>query len=299
MRAVFLVNPASGNGSTGKKWPKLAARAAELGLPGEVLFSERPGHLTELARSVASPDAFLVVVGGDGTLNEVVNGIVGSGATLAVLPNGTGQDFGRTYDIPQKFDAAVNVAVNGVTRTVDVGKVTFTAADGTTQVRHFASMGSVGMSGAVADRANGMSKALGGKATFYYALTRVFLSWRNGEVTTRFEGGERRGLMNNVVVANGKYAGGGMMLAPGAVPDDGVFDIVFFGDVSKLDFITTSPKLYGGGHLKHKKVDVVRSPWIEVESTRPLPIELEGEPSGTTPVRFEIVPAALNVRVPA
>ena len=111
---VFLVNPASANGSTAKRWPKLRARATELGLDGDELLSERPGHLTELARSAAAEGKLIVVVGGDGTLNEVVNGIAGTGAEIAVLPNGTGQDFGRTHDIPTRFDDAVRVAIDGV-----------------------------------------------------------------------------------------------------------------------------------------------------------------------------------------
>jgi len=291
---AFLVNPASGNGSTGRRWEKLHARAAELGLTGRTLLSERPGHLIELARGAAAEHALLVVVGGDGTLNEVVNGVAGSGAELAVLPAGTGQDFGRTYGIPARFDDAVRVALTGETRTIDLGRVTFAGGE-----RLFANVGSVGMSGAVARRANGMSKALGGRATFYYALVREFATWRNGEVTVTFDDGERRGPMHDVIVANGQWHGGGMRLAPGARSDDGLFDAVLIGDISKRDFVTTSPKLYRGGHVHHPRVEVVRSATVAVDAAEPLPLEVEGEPVGTTPARFEIVPRALRVRVPA
>ena len=114
MKAVFLVNPASANGSTGKRWPR-APRAgrSELGLDAEPLLSERPGQLIELAREAAAAHELLVVVGGDGTLNEVVNGVAGLDAELAVLPAGTGQDFGRTHGIPTGFDEAVRVALDG------------------------------------------------------------------------------------------------------------------------------------------------------------------------------------------
>src|SRR5439155_24798060 len=120
----------------------------------------------------------LVVVGGDGTLNEVVNGIAGTGAELAVLAAGTGQDFGRTHGIPTRFDDAVRVALEGRPRTIDLGRVSFREGE-----RWFANVASVGMSGAVARRANSMSKALGGRATFYYALVREFVAWQNTEVT--------------------------------------------------------------------------------------------------------------------
>jgi diacylglycerol kinase (ATP) len=145
-----------------------------------------------------------------------------------------------------------------------------------------------------------MSKALGGKATFFYALTRVFLEWENTEVTVHLDGGtERRGRMHDVIVANGVWHGGGMQLAPDAVPDDGQFDVVLIGDVGKVDFLTTAPKIYRGRHVLHPKVEVLRSAHVEVEAGEHLPIELEGEQVGTTPAHFELVPGALRVRVPS
>jgi diacylglycerol kinase (ATP) len=266
---------------------------------GDALFSERPGQLIELARSAVEGGAQLVVaVGGDGTVNEVVNGLAGSTAELATIPIGTGMDFGRTYGIPTRFDDAVRVAVEGETRTVDAGLVRFRSWRGGEESRFFANVGSVGMSGAVAQRVNGMSKALGGRATFFYALTRVFLSWQNTEVTVRLDDAERRARMHDVIVANGVWHGGGMMLAPDARPDDGLFDVVLIGDVSKTDFLTTAPKIYKGKHVGHPKVEVLRSARVEVESDEHLPIEVEGEQPGTTPAVFEIVPGALRVRVP-
>ncbi len=293
----FLVNPASGNGTTGRRWPALERRARELGLAGEVLLSEGPGHLSELAAQ-APAGSLLVVVGGDGTLNEVVNGAAGTGAELAVIPAGTGRDFGRTYAIPRSFDDAVAVAATGVTRTIDLGRAVFTSADGSEQSRLFANAASVGMSGEVASRVNSMSKRLGGRATFYAALVFEFLRWKNTEMTVSFDGGERRGFLHDAIVANGRFLGGGMMLAPGADPGDGLFDLVLVGDVSKLDFVTTSPKLYSGGHIGHPRIEVVQSPWVTVTAAKPLSAELDGEQLGTTPVRFEVVPGALRLRVP-
>jgi YegS/Rv2252/BmrU family lipid kinase len=296
---VFLVNPASGNGATGRRWPELKRRAEALGLVGQVLLSERPGQLTELAAEAARAGSLIVVVGGDGTLNEVVNGAAGTGAEIAVIPAGTGRDFGRTYGIPKRFDDAVRVALDGRTRTVDLGRALFRQPDGSEGSRLFANAGSVGMSGGVARRANSMSKRLGGRATFYAALALEFFGWKNTELTVRFEGGERRALMHDAIVANGQFLGGGMKLAPAAQPDDGLFDLVLVGDVSKLDFVTTSPKLYSGGHIGHPRIEVVRSPWVSIEASDPMLLELDGEHGGTTPVRFEVVPGALVVRVPA
>jgi YegS/Rv2252/BmrU family lipid kinase len=258
------------------------------------VLSEFPGHLAQAAGEAR--DSLLVVVGGDGTLNEVVNGAAGSGAEIAVLPSGTGQDFGRTHGIPDDFDGAVRVALVGDTRTIDLGRVEL--ADGTN--RFFANVGSAGMSGAVARRANAMTKRLGGKATFFYALTREFLAWQNTRVMVELDDGARReGAMHDVIVANGHWHGGGMKLAPDAEQDDGLFDVVFIGDVNKLDFLTTAPKLYSGRYLSHPKVELLRSSSVAISAAKPLPLEVDGEPIGATPARFVVVPSALRLRVPA
>jgi diacylglycerol kinase family enzyme len=209
-------------------------------------------------------------------------------------------DFGRTYGIGTRFDDAVRTAATGVARTVDVGRVSYREWNGADAERYVANVGSVGMSAAVAQRANGMSKALGGKATFFYALTRVFFEWQNTNVSVHLDDGtHREGRMHDVIVANGQYHGGAMWLAPNAKPDDGLFDVVLIGDVTKRDFLTTAPKIYKGTYLAHPKVELLRSRSVAVEAPEHLPIELDGEQVGTTPARFEIVPNALRVRVPA
>ena len=256
------------------------------------MLSEFPGHLAQAARETNG--SLLVVVGGDGTVSEVVNGVAGTGAEIALLSSGTGEDFGRTHGVPDSFDDAVRTVLDGETRTIDVGRVECEGSPG----RFFANVGSAGMSGAVARRANAMSKALGGKVTFFYALTRVFLEWENTEVVVKLDDGERRGRMHDVIVANGVWHGGGMMLAPEAKSDDGLFDVVFIGDVGKVDFLTTAPKIYKGKHVAHPKVEVVRSAHVDVDASEHLPIEVEGEQVGTTPAAFEVVPGALRVRVP-
>ena len=243
----------------------------------------------------------VVAVGGDGTLNEVVNGLVRAKASteLATIPLGTGMDFVRTHGIPTRFDDAVVTARDGVGRAVDVGRVTYRTWAGEEAERYVANVGSVGMSAAVAQRANGMSKAAGGKATFFYALVRVFLEWDNTTVSVELDDGARReGRMHDVVVANGQYHGGGMWLAPDASWSDGLFDVLLIGDITKRDFVTTAPKIYKGTHLAHPKVELVRSRVVSVDAPERLPIELDGEQLGTTPVRFEVAPAAVRVRVP-
>jgi YegS/Rv2252/BmrU family lipid kinase len=240
-----------------------------------------------------------VAIGGDGTVNEIVNGIAGLDVELAVIPRGTGWDFVRTYGIPRKLEAAVEVALRGHTRVIDLGRARYLGWDGAEGETLFANVASAGMSGAIAKRANDTSKALGGKVSYAWATLSVFSRWQNGEVTVLIDGDEHRGRMHDVIVANGRYLGGGMKMLPEAEPDDGRLDVLLIGDLTKRDLLLTLPKTYRGTHLPHPKATAVSGAVVEVEAAEPLPVQLDGEQPGTTPVRFEIVPQALRLRVPA
>jgi diacylglycerol kinase (ATP) len=240
-----------------------------------------------------------VAVGGDGTVNEIANGIAGLEVELAVIPRGTGWDFVRTYRIPRKLEDAVEVALNGRTREIDLGRARYRAWAGGDGESLFANIASAGMSGAIAKRANETSKALGGKVSYAWATLAVFSRWRNDEVTVRVDGEEHTGRMHDVIVANGRYLGGGMKMLPEAEPDDGRFDVLLIGDLTKRDLMLTLPKTYRGTHLPHPKATLLRGARVEVEAPEPLPVELDGEQPGTTPVSFEVVPRALRLRVPA
>ena len=299
IKTVFLVNPAAENGAAGRRWPELAHEAASLGLQGETRFSERPGHLTELAREAAADADLLVAVGGDGTVNEVVNGIAGLDVELALIPRGTGGDFVRTFGIPRKLDRAVEVALRGRTRAIDLGRGRYRSWAGEDEESYFANIASAGMSGAIAKRTNETSKALGGKVSYAWATVAVFSRWRSDEVRVRVDGTEQAGRMHDVIVANGRYLGGGMKMVPEADPDDGLLDVLLIGDLTKRDLLLTMPKTYRGKHLPHPKATLLRGTTVEIDAPEPLPVELDGEQPGTTPVRFEIVPRALRLRVPA
>ncbi len=264
-----------------------------------MLFSREPEHLRELARQAAGEGAGLVVaVGGDGTVNEVASGLVGTGTDLAVLPRGTGVDFVRTYRIPKRLEDAVEVALRGETREIDAGRVGFRAWSGEPAEAWFVNVAGVGMSGAIAKRTNESSKALGGKTSYLWSTIAVFARWRNTEVQVTVDGEDRSGRMHEVIVANGRYLAGGMMMCPEADPADGLFDVLVIGDITKRDLIQTLPKIYRGTHLPHPKAELLRGAEVAVDAEEPLPIQLDGEQPGTTPVRFEIVPRALRLRVP-
>ena len=244
-----------------------------------------------------------MVVGGDGTVHEVVNGLVSSGASgeveLAVLPRGTGKDLVRSLRIPCELGRALQVARDGSLRAVDVGRAAYASWDGSRAEAYFANFGGAGVSGAIARRANRSSKALGGRISFFAATIAVFARWQSARVTVDIDGVQRSGDMFEVLVMNGDYAAGGMWVTPEAEPDDGLLDVLLIGDVTKTDFVRTFPKIYRGKHLSHPKIDVVRGSAVQVDAATALPIVLDGEQPGTTPARFELVPRALRVRVPA
>ena len=268
---------------------------------GDAHISGTPGQLGDLARDAAQAGAeLLVVVGGDGSVNEVVNGVAGvEGIEVAVIPRGTGWDFVRTFDIPRDLDRAIEIALSGDVREIDLGLVTYRTWAGLEGRAYFANVASAGISGAIARRANDSSKALGGKISYYWATLAVFVRWKTGELRVSVDDEIRAGKMIDAVVANGRFLGGGMMMLPEAEPDDGQFDVLLIGDVTKRDLLLTLPKSYRGKHLPHPQLEVLRGRVVTVDADEPLPIELDGEQPGTTPARFEIVPRALRLRVPA
>ena len=215
-----------------------------------------------------------------------------------MIPRGTGVDFVRTYGIPSKLEDAVEIALRGETRAIDAGRVGYRAWSGEPGEAWFFNVAGVGMSGAVAKRTNESSKALGGKVSYLWSTLAVFARWQNTEVRVTVDGEERSGLMHEVIVANGRYLGGGMLMVPDASPDDGLFDVLLLGDLTKADLVKTMPKVYRGTHLPHPKAELLRGAAVSVDSDEALPVQLDGEQPGTTPVRFELVPQALRLKVP-
>ena len=239
-----------------------------------------------------------MAVGGDGTVNEVVNGIGPGAATeLAVIPRGTGIDFVRSFEIPTKLEDALRVALTGRPKPIDVGRATYRSWDGDVVSSHFVNVASAGMSGAIAKRVN-ESKSRLPRTSYFLATFSVFARWQTTEVRVSVDDEIRGGLMRDVIVANCRYFGAGMMICPEADPDDGLLDTLLIGDVTKTDLVRTLPKIYRGTHLPHPKAELLRGSMISVEADVPLPVELDGEQPGTTPVKFDVVPKALRLRVP-
>ena len=300
---VFIVNPASANGRTRRRWPghETVFRRI-LGDRMDVRMTLRPGHAADLARSaVQAGTATVVVVGGDGTLNEVANGFLdGTGrpwnpdARLALLSIGTGADFVKTFPSPRRVEDVANRIVVGESRTIDVGLCEFVDA-GTPRARYFVNVAEFGSGGAVVDRVNRTTKILGGKTSFLIAILRTLPRYENTLVSYEADAAPSREIrMNDFVVANGRYFGGGLMPAPSADLSDGLLDIVIIGDIDFKTARRNLPLLRRGEHLSLDEITHFRCRELRVQSNEEM-IDLDGEFIGRHPTRFAVIPDALPI----
>ncbi|MDP9324939.1 MAG: diacylglycerol kinase family lipid kinase [Candidatus Dormibacteraeota bacterium] len=304
MKTVFVVNPASANGRTGKEWPGLSAKLTSLGIEHEAALTRAPAEATKLTATALRNGADVVVaVGGDGTLNEVANGFFLNGdpppgSAIALMPYGTGGDFRRTFGIPTELEKVAEMLKSNSQRKIDAGRINMQSLDDIPLTRHFVNIADAGIGGVVVDRVNHASKILGGKATFNLVSLRTLLTFKPPVVEVRTDERNWEGKAQNVVIANGEYFGGSMHVAPGAKPDDGKFDIVVFGDIGGFEAIRQINDIYKASHVKNPKVQTWRAAEVEVLSGERVLIDVDGEMCGTLPAKFKVLPQALKLVVP-
>ncbi len=313
---LVIVNPASAGGATGEKWPGTASALRTHFGAFSCAFTEKSGDGQVIAaRGARAGRRFIIACGGDGTISEVANGILESGADveLGVLPSGTGGDFRRTLRIPARAGDAALALRMGVTRTIDVGRVTYINNEGITATRFFLNVASFGMGGVVIERVKEKSvpwlpanaaKFVGGSGAFAAAALHTALTFTKPTVTLRLDDKPEFHLqVANLCVANAQYFGGGMHIAPQAKVNDGQLDIVAVGNLSALSIFANSYRLYLGTHLGMQQVHHARGTRLSARPERGDPpaarLEVDGELVGRLPASFEVVPAALRVRVPA
>jgi YegS/Rv2252/BmrU family lipid kinase len=307
---LLIVNPKSASGTTKDRWAEMAADFRVHFGPFQVAFTKHAGDAAEIAKRGAEQGRKLIIAcGGDGTVNEVANGIIESGrdVELGILPSGTGGDFRRTLGISNTEREAARELRTGETRSMDVGKVTFQNFDNETVTRYFVNVSSFGLSASIIERVkktsflNWLPKSfLRGKTNFAVSTLQEVLDLTFKTVRVRLDDGEERPLNTvNFCVCNARYFGGGMMIAPDSSVTDGVFDVVNIGDIKTAKILLNAWKLYGGTHLTLPEVRASHARRVEVSSADEINIEIDGELPGKLPATFEIVPAALKIRVPA
>jgi len=300
-KPVVIVNRSAGGGLSDAGWARLSTAVADGLGPFSPVFTEHRGHATELARAAAEAGAPLVVAfGGDGTINEVANGLLGTRTPLGIIPRGTGGDFRRTLDLPEDVTKAAARLKQARPRSIDAGSVKLRDHDGNPIERRFVNVSSVGFSAAVADRANRSSKRLGAKAAFLGATVRTLVGTDNADLVLRIDDGEpmRRKAMF-VAMGNGCYFGGGMKVCPEADLQSGTLDVVLVGDLSRLDVILKTNRLYDGTHMQMKEVFHCTARKVHIESADPsqkVLVELDGETPGQLPATFEVLPGALMLQ---
>jgi YegS/Rv2252/BmrU family lipid kinase len=245
----------------------------------------------------------------------VANGILASDAKeteLGILPSGTGGDFRRTLAIPSSAEDAARALRRGKTRTIDAGRVTYLNHEGLEESRFFLGVASCGLSAHVIERVKGekegwagafLKGSVNGKLSFAAATLRTTLEAENTWLKVRLDEKEVRAMkVVNFCVANARFFGGGMKIAPDAKINDGVFDIIVIGDLSALDILANGYRLYTGSHLSLKRVHHTRARRVELHAAMGdgarVALEVDGELPGYLPAAFEIVPGALRVRCP-
>jgi YegS/Rv2252/BmrU family lipid kinase len=291
MRTFLVVNPKSGNGETGRRWPDISSAVLKsLGDCGSA-FTDAPMHASALtAQALDAGYRSIVSVGGDGTLNEVVNGFFQAkggpppDATLAVVPRGTGGDFRRTFGWTTDLRAACARIRGAETRPLDVGRLSFLDNEGRPAQRYFVNVASFGVSGRVDREVNRASKGLGGKLTFFLASAKAMWRFRDQRVRLRADSGPWRDF------------GGGMRVAPSADTSDGRFEVTVWSGYTLLDFALKSRRIYDGTHLELPGTRAFSARLLEAESDEEVLLDVDGEQPGRLPLRAEVLPGALNLK---
>lgn len=298
---TLVSNVKAGRGGSGNCLPEVERLLGERDLAYEVVRTEGPGHATLLTREALERGRRLIVaVGGDGTVHEVVNGLIEDDqainpeARLGVIAAGTGCDFIKTFGIPSSPSHAVVHLDGHESFPIDVGKITFTE-DGKEVVRYFANVAEVGLGARVVERVARLPRFLG-PTVYFFAFWLSIARHKPADVSVDLMTRTYEGAMDNLVIANGQFYGGGMKIAPKAAPTDGVLDFqVWHAD--KRDAIAIMPKVYKGEHVPHPKILEAKRVQASIDSERPLLIEADGEILGYTPARFELLRDAIHLKV--
>lgn len=307
---VVIVNPAAGNGRAGRDWPEVSRRLTAAGCPHTAVFTSRPGEATGLCRALLlSGRRYIVAAGGDGTINEVLNGffhpsgddlLINPEAQLGALPLGTGSDFCRSIGMYHR-DQALHALATGTCRSVDLGRIDFEAQNNQSTHRYFINVADLGLGAEAAYRINRASKRFGAFLSYLNGAVRAIVAHHPQVVSLQFDTEtpieEPIGLL---VVANSRFFGGGMPIIPHARCDDGHFDVLWLQGTSRGRLLVDLlPKLYRGAHLSHPAVHVRRATSLRITSPGRLLLETDGEQIGSAPATFRILPGVLRIVTPS
>lgn len=300
---MCVVNPYAGNRRGKQRWQQVETSLQDAGIKIDVQFTARPLDATSITREALNQGYNrILAAGGDGTLNEVVNGFYDEGriinpqACLAVVPIGTGGDFARAFNFRNDAQFLINLLSVNRLQACDVVRATYTDWEGKRSSRYYINIADSGIGSETVARVNRNSKALGGFWSFLLAALTSIVSYKNRYLAASIDGQEVfKGHSCLIAITNGQYFGGGVKIAPKASTNDGLLDVIIAKDFGKMELFSIIPSTYRGGHLSHSKVEFHRGRKVIIKSTEDIYLEIDGESVGRGDFEFEIMPTALQL----
>jgi YegS/Rv2252/BmrU family lipid kinase len=286
---ALLFNPSSGGGRSKRLLPKAEGALKARGARFATIATQSLRHGVQEALKASEEGRVPVVMSGDGLIGAIGGALAGSDTPFGIIPGGRGNDFARAVGIPTEPSAAVDSLLAGRERLIDVGE-----ANG----RRFLCIASVGFDSDANKRANA-SKLVRGGLVYAYSALYTLATWKPADFSVVIDGERHEHRGYSVAVANTKAFGGGMLLAPGAEPDDGVFDIVLTGEASRLRFLRNLPKVFKGTHVEEDVIKVLRGSEVEISASRPFEVYADGEELTVLPATLRLLKRSLRVIVPA
>lgn len=304
-KTLCVVNPASANGRTKKTWRGLKSFLRGQGLEFDVRYTAKPKDATNITReALQNGYRRIIAVGGDGTLNEVVNGFYDNGekiredSVFSLIPMGTGGDFARMFPLSAKPQRVLELLTQGEEMEIDVVKGTFTGWNGEKETRYYINVADVGLGSETVYHVNNNTKILRGFLSFLIFAVYSILTYKNKYLTVKVDNKEVfTGKSSMVVASNGSYFGGGMKIAPQAKLNDGLLDITIVKDFSKIEILRNLPGIYSGKHTNHPGLIILNGKKVEIISEEKLYVEFDGESPGMGNLEFEILPLQMKVLI--
>lgn len=299
---LIIVNPNAGHGRGKKDWQRISSLLQKYALSHYVHFTYAKGHAIKLtSESIRNGYRKFIVVGGDGTMNEVVNGIFLEKScspehiTLGMITVGTGNDWGRMFGIPSDYEKAIKIIKANKNRLQDAGVVNYFHGN-TREKRYFINIAGLGFDAMVAKRTNNQKeKGRNGKMLYIWSLLRTLMTYKHTQTEVIIDGQKTNNPTLSISLGIGKFSGGGMCQTPKALPDDGLFDVTIIKKMSRGDVIKSVRRLYDGSILEHPNIESYKGKDIQVDSSPLIHLEADGESLGHSPFEFEIIPQSINI----
>jgi YegS/Rv2252/BmrU family lipid kinase len=306
LKTQVIVNPESNKGRTRRRWAQIKEALKVFLKEFKYEFTEKPSQAIDISRAAIREGSELIVgVGGDGTMNEIANGffegktLINPKSVMGIVPSGTGCDFIRSLHIPSNLRRAMEVITQAPSPAIDIGIARFRTPGGSEKERYFLNVADFGFGGEVLERMD-QTRAKRKAASYLKSALATFMHYKNKRIKIKVDGEEiPQGEYLIGAISNGRIFGKGMKIAPNALLDDELFDIILVRGMKVWEFLRNVWKIYAGTHLSHPKISSIQGKKIEAIAEDPdekILIEIDGEQVGKLPATFEIVPRALSVK---